>query len=229
MCGKFTAMASWRQVHTFSQPVDGGAGGAPDEVVTYRVAAPLPVIVLDPQTKQRRIVPMQWGFPHHTNPRRPQPIHARSETIDTTPAFADAFRDGQRGIVVMRTFNEGLELPNGKTEQWTVDPGDGIPRGFAFLWRRFEFAELPAPITACVMVTVPASELVAAITDRMPAILEDADWAAWLGETPATPAEAKAVLKTMQGVNWRMEREAKPSKAPPRRKPPNTDPQGGLF
>ena len=71
------------------------------------------------------------------------------------------------------------------------------------------------------MVTVPASELVAAITDRMPAILEDADWAAWLGEVPTTPAEAKSVLKTMQGVNWRMEREAKPTKPPPKRKPAN--------
>jgi len=34
MCGKFTAMASWRQVHDFSQPPT--AEGGDDDVVTYR-------------------------------------------------------------------------------------------------------------------------------------------------------------------------------------------------
>ena len=36
----------------------------------------------------------------------------------------------------------------------------------------------------------------------MPAILEDEDWLVWLGEEDQTPVDAKAVLKTMEGVNW---------------------------
>ena len=37
----------------------------------------------------------------------------------------------------------------------------------------------------------------------MPAILDDeAAWSTWLGEVDATPSAAKAVLKTMEGVNW---------------------------
>jgi putative SOS response-associated peptidase YedK len=63
---------------------------------------------------------------------------------------------------------------------------------------------------ACVMATVPASKLIAPITDRMPAILEDADWAKWLGEEPASSADLKAVLRTMEGVDWRMAKEEKP-------------------
>jgi putative SOS response-associated peptidase YedK len=109
----------------------------------------------------------------------------------------------------MRTFNEGKELPNGKTEQWTIDPGDGVPRGFAFLWRRFDIEGLPAPLLCCVMVTVPPSKLVAQITDRMPAILEGQDWATWLGEGDASSAAAKATLRTMEGVNWQMQQEPK--------------------
>src|SRR5204863_6297694 len=122
----------------------------------------------------------------------------------------DAFVSWQRGIVVMQTFNEGLELPNKKTEQWTIDPLDSQPRGFAFLWRRFEVQGNATPMLACVMVTVPASQLISPITDRMPAILEDGDWAAWLGETDASSEQVKATLKTMEGVNWKMEREPKP-------------------
>ena len=221
MCGKFTAMASWREVVAFSQPLTTSAPGegSNDEVVTYGVARPLPVIVWHKDAKQRRVVPMRWGFPHPKDWRRPQPIHARSEGIDTTRAFADAFRGGQRGIVVFRTFNEGEETTtkNGtpKTIQWTIDPGDGIPRGFAFLWRRFDVPDLPQPMLACVMVTVPASEIIRRTfmanqdDPRMPAILDDADWSTWLGENDATPDRAKAVLRTVEGVSWKMAPEPK--------------------
>src|ERR1700761_6544393 len=184
MCGKFTAKASWSEIVDFIHSTPPHEADGNDRTLTYRVMGPVPLIVLDLVAGKRRVVPMRWGFPHPQDWRRPQPIHARSETIDTTQAFADAFRDGQRGIVVMRTFNEGEEVGS-KTVQYTIDPGDGVPRGFAFIWRRFEIEGLPAPMLACVMATVPASKLIAPITDRMPAILEDADWATWLGETPA--------------------------------------------
>jgi hypothetical protein len=52
---------------------------------------------------------MRWGFPHPKDWRRPQPIHARSETVDAIEPFRRAFHAGQRGIVVFRTFNEGAE------------------------------------------------------------------------------------------------------------------------
>jgi putative SOS response-associated peptidase YedK len=75
---------------------------------------------------------------------------------------------------------------------------------------------------ARVMVTVPANELVPRTvksleTDpRMPAILGDDAWSAWLGEDGATPEAAKAVLKTMEGVNWQAAPEPKkPSPANP--------------
>jgi hypothetical protein len=35
-------------------------------------------------------------------------IHARAEGIGTTRAFGEAFRDGQRGIVLVKIFNAAL-------------------------------------------------------------------------------------------------------------------------
>jgi hypothetical protein len=79
-------------------------------------------------------------------------------------AGSKPFHGGQRGIVVFHTFNEGEEVvkPSNKTEtrQWTIDPLDGRPRGFAFVWNRFEIPDLPMPMLACVMVTVPANKLI---------------------------------------------------------------------
>jgi putative SOS response-associated peptidase YedK len=162
---------------------------------------------------------MHWGFPDPRDWRRPRPIHGRSETIDTKEPFRRPFKAGQRGIVVFRTFNEGEEVmkPSGKTEvrQWTIDPRDGLPRGFAFVWNRFEIADLPAPILACVMVTVPANELIRRTIKpqeddpRMPAILEDEKWPVWLGEDDLSPEAAKSTLRTMEGVNWQSALEPK--------------------
>ena len=227
MCGKFTALASWSEVVAFSQPLTesgggeepGGDDGSNDEIVTYRVGGLLPVIVWDAETRARRVVKMRWGFPDPRDWRRPRPIHARSETIDGKEPFRTPFHAGQRGIVIFRTFNEGEEVvkPSGRTEtrQWTVDPRDGQPRGFSFVWRRFEISDLPAPMLACVMATVPANELIRRTIKsqeddpRMPAILEDDAWSTWLGEGDATPATAKAVLRTMEGVNWQTAPEPK--------------------
>jgi putative SOS response-associated peptidase YedK len=233
MCGKFTAMASWAEVVAFMQPLSGESGDdRNDRQVTYRVMSNLPVILFDLNEGARRVVPMRWGFPHPRDWRRPQPIHARSETIDTTRAFAEAFRDGQRGIVLMRTFNEAPDI-EGPTVQHTITPGDGTPGdggmlAAAFVWRRFEVPDQPQPIFACVLVTVPANRLIATLpTDRMPAFLAPQDWAVWLGEVPASVDEVKSCLKTVEGVHWTMAREGKRG-AVVRGKPVVSDPTG-LF
>jgi putative SOS response-associated peptidase YedK len=88
MCGKFTAMASWRQVVRFTQPLTEDPQS--DQIAVYRPMSALPVIIFDREAKQRRIVPMRWGFPHPKNPKIPQPIHARAESIHQTKAFAQS-------------------------------------------------------------------------------------------------------------------------------------------
>jgi putative SOS response-associated peptidase YedK len=226
MCGKFTAMATWSQVVAFSQPLTLGAD-AEDRSVTYRVMSSIPVIVWDIVERRRRVVPMRWGFPHASDWRRPQPIHARSETIEATKAFSQAFLDGQRGIVLMKTFNEAPDV-EGPTVQHTITPGAGQILAAAVVWRQFDSADLPAPLFACVLVTVPANQLIAGLpTDRMPAFLAPQDWDIWLGEKPATVDEIKACLKTMEGVRWSMAKEEKQAKGP-RSKPTVSDPTG-LF
>src|SRR3954447_4854687 len=105
-------MASWRRVVSFSRGFTPQAGD--DERVIYRPMMPLPVIVYDPDTKHRRVLAMRWGFPAMNNFLTPKHIHARSETVDSTPAFAPLFHAGRRGIVIFQTFNEGLELPKAK-------------------------------------------------------------------------------------------------------------------
>ena len=230
MCGKFAAKASWREVTNYLEAVKGAPLSDPDippdaegdRDVGYRVMSALPVIVWDKARAARRVVAMRWGFPARDDPRRPDPIHARAETIDEKPTFRDAFLDAQRGIVLVRNFNEAPDVP-GPTLQHVITPGEDAILGIAFLWRRF------GDLIACVMATVPANDLIAGLpTDRMPAILQPEDWPIWLGEEAADPARAKACLRTVEGADWRMTREERAASPTKRRKPTQSDP-GGLF
>jgi putative SOS response-associated peptidase YedK len=222
MCGKFTAKASWSEIVDLIYATPPREAGDNDRTLTFRVMGAVPLIVFDPVADKRRAVPMRWGFPHPQDWKRPQPIHARAETIDTTRAFADAFQDGQRGIAIVETFNEAPD----SGAQHVITPAGAI--AIAFVWRRFEIAGAPAPLFACVMVTVAANNLLSGLpTDRMPAILSPDDWAIWLGEEPASLAAVKACLKTVDDARWTMTPEER-AKSARRGKPTVSDPVG-LF
>src|SRR5262245_1655066 len=115
MCGKFTQMATSGEVQYFSQPLTGEVGAyAPVTVTPMRFAKIMRLSV----NGKRELVSMRWGFAGKgdASPSRPKHMHARSETVDRLPTFADAFAHA-RGILMVQTFNEGEELPNGKTKQ----------------------------------------------------------------------------------------------------------------
>jgi putative SOS response-associated peptidase YedK len=235
MCGKFTAMASWSEVVDFAEAfsVTAGDGGDNDRQVGFRVMSDLAVIVFDREAGKRRVIPMRWGYPRRGNWRAPDPIHARSETIDSKPTFAPAFQKGQRGIVLVKTFNEGKQISPKVTEQHTIMLGEEPAGAIAFLFDEFSIADLPQRLRACVMVTVPANALIRTLTtehaesDRMPAFLAKDDWAAWLGENGSSPDQAKGCLKTVEGLRWTMTKEERAARTP-RKKPTVRDPAGLL-
>ena len=218
MCGKFTAMASWAEVVAFSQPLTADTSdGSNDSEVTYRTFGELPVIVFDKQKQQRVVVRMRWGWPEEKkNWKTAKHFHARSETVDTKKAFAPAFLDGRRGIVLVKTFNE---TPFGRDkEQWTIDPKDNRARGIAFLCQGYDIEGSSEKLLACCMMTVPANTLLRETimqgdtAPRMPAILADDDFGIWLGEKDVPIEQVKSALRTVEGTDWHVAPEQKASK-----------------
>lgn len=221
MCGKFTQLASWREVHAFSQPLVVQGADALVVATPMRFAN---IIRLN-AAGAREMVPMRWGFAgkDDPNPSRPKHMHARAETIDTRPTFARAFASG-RGILMVHTFNEGEELPSGKTKQWVLTPNDGLPIAIAVICE--EWVNGAERLDTFIQVTTPANALISRITDRMPAILPREAWGPWLGETDASPAELKALLNTYEDRDtWTMTEQV-PSRRP---KPTAPKRQQDLF
>lgn len=75
----------------------------------YLPSDPVPVVRLNPQTRQRELVQLRWGLV----PSRPDDpakgtrlLNARSETVATRPTFREAFRL-RRCLLVVDSFDIG--------------------------------------------------------------------------------------------------------------------------
>lgn len=209
MCGKFTQLASWKQVHAFSQPLNPVVA---DDAVIYATPMMFAHVMRLGAGAAREMTPMRWGFADRgaKSPARPRHMHARAETIDTLPTFAGPFARS-RGLLMVSTFNVGEVLASGKTRQWVVTPKDGRPLALAVIFERWENGD--EALDTFVMVSAPANALIAPVTDRMPVPIAMADWPVWLGESGATPAEAKALLRTAEGDDWRIAPQVATAKA----------------
>jgi putative SOS response-associated peptidase YedK len=141
---------------------------------------------------EREIVLARWGlvpFWMKEMPKAPH-INARAETVKSKPMFREAFAK-RRCLIPATGFFEWQKRPDGK-QPYRITRKDLEPFAFAGMW---EFARIGGEeiVSACIIVC-DANDLVAPLHDRMPVILEPADYDAWLD--PATPVDkAKALLK----------------------------------
>ena len=127
-------------------------------------------------------------------------INARAETVLTSNAFKRPF-ERRRCIVPADGFYEWEKLeargkaPGGKgrpkKQPWFIRRRDGEPLAFAGLWESWRerppegvegFAPdaVPAPLRTCVIITTTPNELLAKVHDRMPVVLPESQWDAWL-------------------------------------------------
>ncbi|MEZ5997442.1 MAG: SOS response-associated peptidase family protein [Hyphomonas sp.] len=239
MCGKFTMMATWAEVHSFSQPLIARPSNAPEVAATPMRWAP--VMHLN-EAGERTMTHMRWGFSAERNGRLyPEHIHARDDKVLTSRLWRPNFEE-RRGVLIVNSFNEGEEVPTfrpdritptgrTKTVQWTIRPKDGSRLAIAVIFRIRTTEDVTVP--EFVMCTTTANKgiarfVVADPDQRMPAVLKEEDMPVWLGEVPATPEEIRAVLQTYEDDGaWDMQPESARRGPAPRM---STGPdQGDLF
>jgi putative SOS response-associated peptidase YedK len=105
-------------------------------------------------------------------------INARGETLDEKPAFRDAFRK-RRCLVLADGWYEWQAAAGGK-QPWFVRRRDAQPLAFAGLWERWKDPADGSTLESCTIVTTGASESIRKIHERMPVVLDAADWDRWL-------------------------------------------------
>jgi putative SOS response-associated peptidase YedK len=143
---------------------------------------------------------MKWGLiPHWAKDEKIQysTFNARSEEFKAKPAFRDAWKRGQRCLIVTDGFYEWKKLdPKGKQKQaYAIAMAGGPLMVMAGLWSLWKSPANGEEILSCTILTCAPNKAMGELHDRMPVILADADWPKWLGEEPATEAELSAMLK----------------------------------
>lgn len=205
MCGKFTQNYTWPQVHAYSNLF---AAAAAPEVEAEGAITPMRfALALHIADGVPAVTPMRWGFAGRDDhePHRPRHMHARAETVDVLPTFAQAFAQ-RRCVILVDSFNEGEEI-GARTQQWTIAPRNDALIAIAAIYEAWE--REGRTLYTYVMVTTPPNALIGKITDRMPAILPPHAVETWL---KGPPDAAKALLKSFddQGA-WDMQPQRKKS------------------
>ena len=143
---------------------------------------------------ERVIEPFRWGLvPWYAEDRRSAArlINARAETVERSPAFRTSFAK-RRLIIPAAAFYEWRRA-DGRREPYAVLRRDGQPMALAGVWAVWRDPNTAERVYTCSIITTVPNDLVEPIHDRMPVILDPADWEAWLAED-ADLAELRALL-----------------------------------
>lgn len=185
MCGRYVAARSVDEVRRIFATVNP----APNTQPTWNMAPTqlAPVVRRHPQTGERHLDLLRWGLvPHWAKDPKSvrQPINARSETAATAPMFRDALVR-RRCIVPVDAFYEWQVTPTGKIPH-AVARADGMPMAAAGLWEGWRGPDGEV-LRSFTILTTAACDVLRALHERMPVILEATDWALWLGEEEGDP------------------------------------------
>jgi putative SOS response-associated peptidase YedK len=139
-------------------------------------------IVRQAEGAERELVTVRWGL-IPTWAKDPaignRMINARAEGVPAKPAFRSAFR-ARRCIVPASGFFEWRQVGRGPKQPYLIRRKDGQPLGFAGLWERWTDPATGEAVETCTIITCVPNELMAELHNRMPVILDPADYGRWL-------------------------------------------------
>jgi len=149
----------------------------------YNIAPTQPIPILRELSGRtgRRIELLRWGLvpAGSIGPTAGAPlINARRESLTSRPPFRDAMR-WRRCLVIVDGFFEWRREGKSTNQPYFVRRADKRPFAIAGLWEKWTSRDGEI-IESCVVITMPATPPIDQIHDRMPVIVADDDWAAWL-------------------------------------------------
>jgi putative SOS response-associated peptidase YedK len=193
MCGRFRRKSDKQRI---ADAFDLTAGVEELDLAPEDDIAPgsmQPVVSADAHG-ERRLELMRWGF------ELPDRLlfNARREGIETSTFWKDAFFQG-RVIVPADAIFEWKEMPKGRKKpkyEFTV-PGRE-PFGMAGLWKFWKNPKTNQWERTFAVITGDPNELIQPIHDRMTVILEQRDYAEYLGASERPPLHLLRILPAEQ-------------------------------
>lgn len=189
MCGRFT----------LTQPAQAVAERFGVQFVLfqfsprYNIAPSQPVAVII-QNGERRLEACRWGLvPFWAKDPEigHRLINARAETLAEKPAFKYSLTR-RRCLIPADGFYEWRKEGNRRVPVY-IRRRDGGLFAFAGLWDEWQSPD-GSPLRTCTIITTEPNALIAAIHNRMPAILKPQDEAVWLDTSLKNPSQLLTML-----------------------------------
>jgi putative SOS response-associated peptidase YedK len=201
MCGRFAVTTDPALLAQKIKAIDEATGtseraGEPN----YNVAPTASIAAVvsrhsEPEDEPtRRVRLMRWGLiPPWVKPgpdgapdnKGPLLINARADKVTSSPAFRGSAKS-KRCLVPMDGWYEWRPNPESAAGKKTAKTpffmhrGDGETVFMAGLWSVWKPAKDAAPLLSCTIITTDAVGELAGVHDRMPLMLAEKDWDAWL-------------------------------------------------
>ncbi len=191
MCGRVRLGTDFSQIRIklkFDQ-----AAAVPNVPASWNVCPTDPMLVAVREDDKRIPQQMRWGLvPWWAKDIKVgfASTNARAESVDKTPAFRDAWKKGQRCLVITDGF---YEWKKPEKQPYAIGMADDDLMVMAGLWDEWKSPK-GEHIKSCTIITCPPNKIAGALHDRMPVVLAPDTWSRWLGEQSATPNELKALL-----------------------------------
>ena len=196
MCGRFAMIRSPAE---YAAAV--GAASWPEAKPHYNLAPSQtgPVAREQPETGQRELAGLKWGLvPHWATDTKVgyKMINARSETAASKPAFRDGVKY-RRCLVAADGWYELQVRLAVKVPTFIQRVGDGmevVPVFFAGLWASWRPKDQPDAdwLETFTILTREASPELQVVHDRMPVVLPERAYSAWLDRSVSVSGTAAA-------------------------------------
>lgn len=202
MCGRYTLATFQDQlVEAFDLPP------APVIESRYNIAPTqsAPVVRLDGDSRRRQLDALRWGLiPHWAKDPSigSRMINARSESVETEPAFRSALRR-QRCLVPSTGFYEWKRVEGGtasrpKKQPYYIKRRDERVFAFAGLWDRWRDSEGETVESFAILTTAP-NDCLRSLHDRMPVIVDPGDYGLWLDPAVQDGAPLRRLFQPFPG------------------------------
>ena len=192
MCGRFNLRLTNRELQEFFHLFR-----VPEISPRYNIAPTQEVIAIRQNSDGQRVGDwLRWGLipSWAKSPREgAKMINARSEGVESKPAFRAAFRR-RRCLIPASGFYE-WETVAGKKRPWHIHRASPVPLAFAGLWETWAGGEAETnPIQSCTILTTESNFWMRSLHDRLPVILPEDAFADWLNPQNQDPQRLLSLL-----------------------------------
>ncbi|HHJ17594.1 MAG TPA: SOS response-associated peptidase [Gammaproteobacteria bacterium] len=192
MCGRFNLITDAKTLDDYFE-IEQTLFDVSELQPRYNIAPNQDVPIVRDTGNGRELALARWGLvPHWSKEEKPKysTINARAGTVAGKPIYREAFRR-KRCLIPATGFYEWQQEGGHKTPHHIRLPEGGL-FAFAGLWDHWR--REGAGFDSCSIIVTDANETMQPIHDRMPVILNPAQYNIWLNADHYNRAQLEALL-----------------------------------